>query len=231
MRKQVTTIALEAILAKIASGEYAEGTALRCQPDLALELGVSRASLREALSTLETLGYLRIEPGRGTFVAAQNPSDNGRAVWKGNSAYKDAEAFQARLYLETAIAAEAARDISLSGVEKLETLNGEIRQAWREVNLVRVNALDVAFHEEIVAHCGNRLLQDLYRAASEAVQQTQAFSIPATRMQRVEAYISEHQDIIDALCLRDAKRARSAMQNHIINTALAAGVEARHVCE
>jgi GntR family transcriptional repressor for pyruvate dehydrogenase complex len=229
MRKQVTTIAMEAILAKIASGEYEEGAALKCQPDLAVELGVSRASLREALSTLETLGYLRIEPGRGTFVAAKNPADTGQAVWKSNSSYKDSEAFQARLYLETAIAAETARDISLAGVEILQSLNEDIRTAWRMPNLVRVNELDVAFHEEIVGHCGNRLLKDLYEAASRAVQETQAFSIPATRLQRVEQYVAEHEKIIDAMKMRDAQLAQKAMQDHIINTANAVGVEVRPI--
>lgn len=229
MRKQVTTIAMEAILAKIASGEYEEGSALTCQPELAVELGVSRASLREALSTLETLGYLRIEPGRGTFVAAKNPADNGRAVWKANSSYKDSEAFQARLYLETAIAAETARDISLEGVERLEALNDDIRAAWRAPNLVLVNELDVAFHEEIVAHCRNRLLKDLYGAASRAVHETQAFSIPATRLQRVEQYIAEHEQIIVAMKKRDAQAAQRAMQEHIINTAKATGVDVRPI--
>ena len=46
------------------------GMALPPQRDLAQQLGVSRASLREAVSILGTLGQLSIEQGRGTFLVS-----------------------------------------------------------------------------------------------------------------------------------------------------------------
>jgi GntR family transcriptional regulator len=44
------------------------GTKLSSEPKLAKKLGVSRATLREAMRTFETRGFLRRQQGVGTFV-------------------------------------------------------------------------------------------------------------------------------------------------------------------
>ena len=62
----------------ILSGELATGRRIPGQREFAEQLGISRASLREALLTLETLGLVRTEPGRGTFVSPR--SDKGGLV-------------------------------------------------------------------------------------------------------------------------------------------------------
>ena len=54
----------------IETGELREGAKLPSQRDLAVDFGVSRASIREALAQLEVSGKLKTEAGRGTFVHA-----------------------------------------------------------------------------------------------------------------------------------------------------------------
>lgn len=60
----------DAIRAGIARGEWAVGGRLPAEPELATLLGVSRGTIRRALSTLLDEGLLVQTPGRGTFVAA-----------------------------------------------------------------------------------------------------------------------------------------------------------------
>jgi DNA-binding GntR family transcriptional regulator len=54
---------------RIVTGDLPTGTRLPAEPALAAELGVSRATLREALRSLEEEGTLTRTPGAGTFVS------------------------------------------------------------------------------------------------------------------------------------------------------------------
>lgn len=53
---------------RIRSGEYAPGTVLPAEPELAEEFGVSRSLVNRAVSALRTEGWVRPERGRGTTV-------------------------------------------------------------------------------------------------------------------------------------------------------------------
>ncbi len=64
--------ARQRLLALIADGSLRGGQRLGAERDLAVELGVSRSTLRQALAALEQEGVVRRVPGRGggTFVAS-----------------------------------------------------------------------------------------------------------------------------------------------------------------
>jgi GntR family transcriptional regulator len=59
---------LAALISKTGAGDR-----LPSEPDLAKQLGVSRATLREAMRTFETKGLIRRRQGAGTFVVGQVP--------------------------------------------------------------------------------------------------------------------------------------------------------------
>src|SRR6185369_12672749 len=75
LKVPVTHFAAERIQKLIVEGAWREGDRLPGERQLADQLGVSRVSLRHALSLLETLGFIAIEPGRGAFV---QPADRRR---------------------------------------------------------------------------------------------------------------------------------------------------------
>jgi GntR family transcriptional regulator len=59
---------LASLIAKTSAGDR-----LPSEPDLAKKLGVSRATLREAMRTFEAQGLIRRRQGSGTFVVGQVP--------------------------------------------------------------------------------------------------------------------------------------------------------------
>ena len=225
MRKQVSHRAVEIIQRKILSGEYQPGQCLPSQVELAIQLSVSRASLREALSMLETLGFLSIEPGRGTFVSTSNPTQSGSlSNWRYSQRYQEQAVFQTRLALECAIVAEAAWKLGMSELDELRRATGQMEDAWKRQDLVRVAACDKHFHEIIVKNCGNAMLGDIYFSLKEILQETQVHPLPITRMKRAKESIGEHTAIIAALHERDRHAAKMAMNAHIVSTAAALGM-------
>src|SRR5918998_5830024 len=92
----------ERLAADIRSGLYAPGERLPSERELAKTLEVSRASVREALASLQLQGVVETRHGAGTFVVGPPPS---------NGAQHDASpsaVLEARLQLEPAVARLAA---------------------------------------------------------------------------------------------------------------------------
>src|SRR5204863_117396 len=56
----------------IASGEFPAGSRLPAERELAVSLGVSRTSVREAIISLEMSRLVEVRVGTGIFVTAQN---------------------------------------------------------------------------------------------------------------------------------------------------------------
>jgi GntR family transcriptional regulator len=99
---------------RIDQGKLPAGTRLPSEPDLAAELGVSRATLREALRALQDEGLLRRRQGSGTYVADRPRVANSLDVNFGvteaiRAAGMRAGITQGRHWTEPASAAEAAR--------------------------------------------------------------------------------------------------------------------------
>jgi len=63
----------EALAVLLTSGRYEPGAQLPPEPELARQLGISRATLRDALRSFEERGLIRRQRGVGTFVRATRP--------------------------------------------------------------------------------------------------------------------------------------------------------------
>ena len=82
-RAPKTSVVIAVDLASyIISANLAEGSSLPNEKDMADELGVGRASIREALRLLETRGVIRIRsgPGGGPVIRKPQPSDFSSAL-------------------------------------------------------------------------------------------------------------------------------------------------------
>ena len=209
----------------ITRGEWKSGQQIPSQRILSEQFEVSRASLREALQMLETLGLIRSEPGRGTFVAYGLAADRGDELrWRYADSFSLQEVFQTRIMLESQIAVSVALAGASEALEALVDMTDAMQRGWEEGDLVANVEADLQFHQTIVAHCGNRMLQALYDNVAGLLTETQRQPIPRTNTRRMVESVGEHRALIAALRARDPDAARAAMTAHIRNTALYAGV-------
>src|SRR5574340_356427 len=104
-------------------GELKPGDQLPPERQLAEQLQVSRASVREALRSLELLGIVETRAGGGTFVRHMQPDDLARPLTSLISrGHTIADVIDVRGLLEPAIAERAARHIAPAEISELREI-------------------------------------------------------------------------------------------------------------
>ncbi len=205
-------------------GVLKAGDRIPSQRVLSDQFNVSRASLREALLTLETLGLIKTEPGRGTFVTSGQAEANSALKWRYSDQFAMADVFETRAMLEGQIAESAATAIGQAALAALRVATDEMETYWEAGDLLANVEADLRFHSTIAQSCTNRMLQTLYETVQSLLTETQRQPIPRTNPSRMRASVAEHREIIAALEAGNGRSARLAMQRHITNTANCAGI-------
>lgn len=214
----------EALRREIRALHVGEGGRLPSERELTRLLKISRPSLREALIVLELQGEIEIRVGSGIYVRrvevpeAEPPEPD--AGDDGHLGQSPREVSQARYFLESGIAAHAARFMTRSQLRELGAALADMRRVLRQHKRQDDRALAAAdgrFHMALAASAGNglvsRLLKDLF---------DQRYSPVGGSMHRLfdndtvwQDAIQEHQDIYDAVAAHDALQAQAAMQRHL----------------
>src|SRR5574338_911498 len=88
---------LQADLAKLIA-DTPPGSRLISEPELAKQMGVSRATLREAMRTFETQGLIRRRQGSGTYVVGKVP-----VIDAGLEVLESMETMASRMNLQTTV--------------------------------------------------------------------------------------------------------------------------------
>lgn len=203
----------------MASGEFALGSRLPAERDLAIQLGVSRPSVREALIALEVEGMIEVRTGSGIYVQQTTPArktlttEELEADTPGN--WGPLEVMSARILVEAEVAALAAVHAQKSDLKA-------IRQALQQMKLEAARDEmpregDEAFHEAIAQACGNSVLLDTVQRYWQArngplfERLGDYFEHPASW----QTAIAEHLEVVQAIEAHDSSAARKAMQKHL----------------
>jgi len=206
----------------ISNGELKPGQKLPSERDMAESLGVSRASVREALTALEAIGILDIRPGEGTFVRETSVSTTFAplAMVLEMEQNPGGQLMEVRRVLETEMAALAAQRATEEDLNKIETNLNHMKTATTISQSVEA---DLRFHFSIAEATHNTILLRMMNTVADLMHN-------AFRVQREELYsyksneiICEHEAIYNAIRDRDLETARAKMLQHIDN--IQAGIE------
>lgn len=200
----------------IVAGEFATGTRLPAERDLARQLGVSRPSVREALIALEVEGWVEVRTGSGIYVQpaqqrnGAHPAKNG-----GHADWGPLQVMQAREVVEAEVAALAARHARKAQIIAMDNALGHMREDAAAG--IEPRAGDEAFHTAIAQACANEVLCDTVRSYWSArhgplfTRLGDYFENPASW----SAALVEHAAVLEAIRTRDPQAAREAMQQHL----------------
>ena len=196
----------------IDQGEFAVGERLPTERELALQLGISRPTVREALIALEVDGRVRIRVGSGIYVLPPPPEPPAATVAPAAGPF---ELLKARALIEGAVAEEAARVATPADIRKVDRVIARMRRA--EHPGPHSMQVDRAFHIAIANILGNDAVT---MVVGELFDQrvNPYFAQLASYFENADSWcaaVAEHQAIRDRLAAKDGSGARAAMQAHL----------------
>ena len=208
---------IEQIKDMIYNGELRRGDKLPSERALKKQLGVSRASIREAFSALEMIGLIESRPGKGTFIKEQADKNLLEPLSLVLLLEDDvaSELLEVRKVVETDCVRLAAKRIDEEELEFLRSVLDKMKgkTGFEEESI----ELDRDFHYSVARAAQNKVLYYLMTSIMDALD----FHIKYTRTKLVSKeetmneFTVQHEKIFKAIEDGDSKRAINEMNNHL----------------
>ena len=219
-RPLVSRTVSDHLQALILRGGLKPGAKLPSQRDLAEQLGVSRPSLREAISVLEVMGLVKVRIGSGVYV---NEVAGRAPLWRFSERCSPRDVYEARHGLESQAAHLAALRCDETGATRLRSATAAMRDALALDDIPAMAAADAAFHDCVFELTANPVLAGMYRPVRDMMMETQR--LPMTLRVRLGDTLREHEQVCERITDHDGPGAEAAMRNHIHAAAQRFGIE------
>jgi DNA-binding FadR family transcriptional regulator len=210
----LTDDAIARIKTMIVAGELTPGSRLPREEDLAVQLGLSRNSLREAIRALTAMRILVARQGDGTYVSSLEPELLLETLSFAADISRGRTALQ-MLQVRRALEAQATGWATvLLGPEDHQELRRILDLSRSAATVEEFVALDIEFHLRIVEAVGNPVLSMLVRVLSTRTQRVRI--VRGTRIQSaLDEVHDEHEAILRGIEAGDPGLAASAAAVHV----------------
>jgi len=175
------------------------GAPLR-KEEIALELGVSRAPVSEAIARLAEEGLVEVYPQHGSFVSPIRAADVRESLF-------------IRTALETEAMRRAASVADPTLIARLEENLAAQADALADDDLARFYDIDEALHAAIFAAVEAPRALKLLDAARAPIDRMRRLALPEPG--RAQETLAEHRRLVEALKTGDAEFAAAAMRVHL----------------
>lgn len=201
---------LERLRAYVTEAGLSAGDRLPAERDLAASLGVSRASVKQAIVVLEVQGLVEARHGGGTYLV-RDTLDVEPVEQLVERRKRLPEVLEAREALETKLAelaAERRTDAELETIrEALDFMRDEIAEGANGVEG------DRRFHAAVTAAAHSSLLADFMKTIAQQITESRTESL--RQPGRPSRSLAQHTAIYEAIAAGDAKKAAAAMRKHV----------------
>ncbi|GAA2349357.1 GntR family transcriptional regulator [Saccharopolyspora halophila] len=186
----------EALQARISDGRMRPGDRI-FEQEIAVEFGVSRVPVREAIRMLQSGGLVEVrERRRGVFVRSLDRRQLE-------------ELFDVREALEVLAARLAAERSDAEDIERLGELSREARRALEASDVEAMSEANTAFHEKLMALSGNELLVSMLEPLHGRLAWLFRVNLEPERV------CAEHEELHAAIVAGDVALAAEVAQRHV----------------
>jgi len=201
LRRTVADLAADALRERILRGDLAEGSPVR-QDAVALELGVSRIPVREALRRLEAEGLVELSPHCGAVVSSLSLDEI-------------TELFDLRALIEAALIRRAVPHLADHDLRRAGDILRQYERAFRERRVGDWAELNWQFHSTLLAAAGRTrtlaLVQNLHHQSERYMRMQLALTRGESRARQ------EHRAILAAARQGDGAGAARLVAAHVRN--------------
>lgn len=168
--------------------------------DLAHELGISRAAVRNALLRLEQEGLVEREPNRGARVRLVSEEES-------------LEILEARTALECVVVRHAASNRTPEDIDDLRLILTEMENRLEKGDLLAVSDMNAQLHQRLIEMANHTTISKLLKMLnSQTVRfQFRTILVPG----RAGGSLAEHKVIVEAIEAGDPNAAEKAMRAHL----------------
>jgi len=214
-QKRISDQIFEQIRDLIYRGELSPGSKLMPEREMAVTMGVSRASVRNAIKRLAAVGLVEQQQGRGTFVASHDASTAflfADAADPGNPDIKDL--LEVRMGLECYAAALAAVRADENDIRAMAKSTAQMAQA---LDAGRPGSrADASFHMAIALAAKNPLHTVIINSFSTYLFHGEQDLLHQLYGKNPNSVLKQHEDIIRQIKNREPDKAHLAMKAHIL---------------
>jgi GntR family transcriptional repressor for pyruvate dehydrogenase complex len=179
---------------------------LPSERSLAALLHCSRNTVREALARLKERGVIDIRPRSGTYETSATAGPDPCTL--------RAAALSAFHLVGPETARCAAERFSDDWVERLEEITSEISRALLDRNSAAASRAFLGFYRQLANLAGNAYFHDLLgRIEADGALSPESDAVPQQRL--LEAFFTQHVDVLSALRHGDAQRSEKLSQRCI----------------
>ncbi len=211
---------VERLLTVIKLGVVGPGERFPAERDLAVQLGISRITLREAIRELQQAGFVESRRGRsgGTFVTYRPPAPGRgelrRLAREDGGKLTDALTF--RMAIETGAAQLLAQDSgTIAPAQVREVLQARLADV-AQASPPDYRRLDTLFHLSIAELTGSTLLAAA--CADARLRLNDLLNAIPVLKRNIDHTAGQHAAIVDSILAGDAELARRAVAEHLEGT-------------
>jgi DNA-binding FadR family transcriptional regulator len=222
VRRKLSDQVLERLRDMIARGDLASGALMPSERDLMKRFGVGRPAVREAMQQLHTMGLISISHGERARVSELSAEivfrqiDLMARMILSASPDNLEHLKKARRFFELGMVAEAAKKAAEADVDALRQLVAAQKDKLGDAGaFIRA---DIAFHRHIASISKN----PIFAAVSDAML-SWLFNYHTDLLiwsGQEDVTLSEHEEIIGFIAVRDVPGAEEAMAKHLDRSAM-----------
>jgi DNA-binding GntR family transcriptional regulator len=192
------------IKVRILNGNLSPGDPIK-ETDIASQLSISRAPVREAMLILLREGLIEIHPQRGKKVTSLSAKQIKNSYFTGG-------------VLEAAAVAQAIERYTDKDIAQLDGIISKMKQVADKNGSVSDQApLDKAFHDLLFSRIDNELIVELCRRTCQGISKFLLYRQWVKLFPAIKVY-ERHKEIVDALKTKDPQVIEVVIRNHYVES-------------